>query len=303
MSYYDVLGVSKNASKDEIKKAYRKLAMKEHPDKGGDPEKFKKISEAYETLSDDDKRNQYDNPQPEFNPFDMFGNIFGQQKRRMKDHKHVIKLTLQDVYRGRDINLNIKIDTVCECVKTCTQCRGSGNVGISHPMLGMLIQQTCPRCGGKGIISGGCFSCKGSGKSEKMNRVQLKIPASVPDGYMERLPGMGEQAITPNDLSGDLIIVIQVTDHPLFKREGNNLVFTKKITFVESVIGFYMGIPHFDGEILHDTRPYGVLDPRRDYVIKGKGLRDGDLVLRFDITYPTKTITDGDREIVKQLFN
>jgi DnaJ family protein A protein 2 len=303
MSYYEVLGVQKNASKDEIKKAYRKLAMKEHPDKGGDPEKFKAISEAYETLSDDEKRQQYDNPQPEFNPFEMFGNFFGQQKRKMKDHRHMIRMSLQDVYRGRDVNLNIKIDEICECVNTCQQCKGSGQIGISHPMLGMLIQQTCPRCGGRGIQSSGCFACHGKGKREVLKRVHLKIPPSVPDGYMERIPGMGEQAITQNDLPGDLIIGVQVLEHPVFKREGNNLVVTKTISFTESIIGFYMGIPHFDGEILHDTRPYCVIDPRKDYIIKDKGLKGGDMILRFNVDYPTKHVSDEERETVKRIFN
>jgi DnaJ-class molecular chaperone len=302
MDYYQTLGVTRESSKDDIKKAFRKLAMKEHPDKGGDPEKFKKIAEAYEVLSDDQKRQEYDNPAPAFNPFDMFGNIFQQQNRTMSDHQHVINISLEDAYRGREVNLNITTEKMCSCTRMCDQCKGSGSVGISHPMLGMFIQQPCGRCGGKGF-SGGCVLCKACGRLNEKKKVLIKIPKGVKDGHSEIVQGMGEQAKKPSDIPGNLILIIKIQEHPLFKRDGDNLVFTKKISLVESLIGLYVGIPHFDGDILHDARQYGVLNPSNKYKIPGKGMNsNGSLVLKFEIQYPTKILSEKERELVKDIF-
>jgi DnaJ-class molecular chaperone len=303
MSYYESLGVDKTASKDEIKKAYKKLAMKSHPDKGGDTEVFKKISEAYEILSDEDKRNEYDNPRQQFNPFDVFGQMFGRQVRRLQDHRHVIKISLLDAYKGRGINLNVKMDKKCLCVKTCEVCKGSGNIGIQHPMMmGMIIQQPCGKCSASGVFSVGCLKCAGKGVLQETNRVSINIPAGVENGHQEILEGLGEQSINSNDIAGNLTIIIQVEEHSIFKRSGDDLIFTKKISLGESIVGLYVGIPHFDGDIIHDTRQYGIINPSKLYIVPGKGMTSrGSLQIKFDIQYPNVPITDDMRDEIKEL--
>lgn len=313
MSHYETLGVSKDASPSDIKKAFRKLAMKEHPDKGGDVEKFKKINEAYETLSDNEKRQQYDNPQPQipgfgegFNPFDIIGNIFQQHKRnvRMADHHHQIKVKLDDIYTGTHINLKISLQQICEdCVKKCTKCDGNGQVHMSHPMMhGLMMQTQCPQCQGNGTIGKGCSKCT-NGVLNTERKVQLFIPPGTENGHKYVFEGFGEQKNKPSDIPGNLIIEIAIQDHRNFKRDGNDLIFEKKITFCQSIIGVFMNVPHFSGDFIHDTRQYGIIDPNKFYDIDGKGMNpSGKLKIKFIIEYPLKKLTDGQREDIKKIL-
>lgn len=308
MSHYETLGVSNNASQDEIKRAYRKLAMKEHPDKGGDSEKFKKINEAYEILSDEQKRREYDNPMPQeipFNPFDMFGNIFSEQKRRLPDHKHIIRITLEDVYNGRLVNLNIKLDTLCEnCLIKCNNCRGTGQIPMSHPMMpGLALQVPCPQCGSSGFSRDSCSKCiRGVIVTER--RVSIRVKEGIQHGYKEILEGFGEQKKKPDDIPGNLIIEFHIIDHPIFKREGDNLLIIRKISFIDSIIGSYVNIPHFSGDFVFDTRPHTIIDPRKFYEVEGKGMnKNGKMKVQFDIEYPTIQLGQPVREQIKNIFS
>lgn len=295
MSHYETLGISKNSTQDEIKKAYRKLAMKEHPDKGGDAEKFKKINEAYEVLSDEQKRSEYDNPVPQgmpFNPFDMFGNIFQEQKRRLPDHKHIIKLNLEDVYHGKIINLNIKLDILCEqCIQKCKPCRGTGHMNMGHPMMpGLAMQIPCQHCSSTGFHRSGCKNCN-NGFTISERRVSISIKQGMNNGHTEILEGFGEQKKKPDDIPGNLIIEFNIQEHPIYKRDGINIIVTRKITFMESIIGSTIKMNHFSGDFTLDTKPFTIIDPRKYYEIEGKGLTpNGKMKVMFDIDYSNEEI-------------
>jgi DnaJ family protein A protein 2 len=280
MGYYEDLGVSKDASIEDIKKAYKKLAMKNHPDKGGDPEVFKRISEAYEVLGDPDRRNQHDNPvQP-----------FGFQR---PPARHVVVISLEDAYKGRVIKFNIGLQTNCACSRTCPTCGGRGSIGFEFmPM--MIIQQPCHVCQGAKVIRVGCNDCSGTGYKERRERVSIEVPPGVQSGYTVVLNGMG------ND-GNDLHIIVNISEHPIFKREGQDLICQRRISLLESLIGLHIGIPHFSGDLVHSES--GPIDPRKRYKIPGKGLPGGDLWVIYDVEYPKLPLSDATRESLKNIMS
>jgi DnaJ-class molecular chaperone len=296
---YDVLGLTRDASQDDIKKAYRKLAREHHPDKGGDPEKFKKVQEAYETLSDPQKRANFDqfgsaegpHGAPNMNDVfaQMFGGAFGGPRGpvRRADHHHDLTITLEEAYRGATRNLKVTLTKQCfACLKKCQQCRGAGNI---HMQMGpMSFRQPCPACNGQGGGASGCSECNFKSKKLEQLGVELKIPPGIEEGNSIVASGLGEQPLKPGENPGDLIFHVKIKSHPHLMRMGKDIVFSTKISFEDSVIGKKLTIPHFDGPIEIDTSEYGVLDPRRDYFIHGKGfVPGGHLRLSFDVLYPT----------------
>lgn len=282
---YEILGLEKGASDAEIKKAYRKLAMKHHPDKGGDPEHFKKIQNAYDTLSDPDKRN----PVPDF-----FSNMFGggghQRPVRRANHEHTITISLEDAWRGTVKNLKITLKKPCiTCRKKCPQCHGRGQVGMQ--MGPMILNHPCPNCRGIGSGSTGCSECSMSGTKLEQLNLELKIPAGIDDGATLIGHGLGEQPNTPDEEPGDVIFHIKIQDHPVFMKHGPDFIFQTKISFMDSVNGKIIEIPHFSGPITVNTSDWGVLDPREDYIMPGKGFRpDGKLRVCFNIVYPNSKL-------------
>lgn len=307
MSFYDILGVQKGSSKDEIKKAYRKLAMKEHPDKGGDPEKFKQISEAYETLSDDDKRHQYDNPQQQFGGIpeefhSMFSQMFNQHqgpsRRKMENEVREVNIPLQKIYTGTELKFKITLKQICEsCAVKCQQCRGEGVINMRHPMIPMMsMQQPCGSCQTMGVSFKGCSECSNGTKHiERM--IQIPIHKCCPDGHHVALEGFGKQKMKPGDIPGDLIIVVRVKND-VFERDGDTLIFRPKVSLLDSIVGYPCVIPHYSGSFICDTRRFGVIDPRRVYEIEGKGLRESSpMKIQFDIQYPEGPMTKKDLEI------
>jgi len=298
---YDVLGLTKDASEADIRKAYHKLARLHHPDKGGDPEKFKKVQEAYEVLSDPQKRENFDkfgtpdgggNPNGFPNPNDifaqMFGGAFGGQRGpvRRADHHHELKITLEDAYRGLSRTFKVTLSKPCfSCRRQCPQCRGRGTNLVQ--MGPMSFSQPCQPCGGLGGGSSGCQSCNFKSKKYEPLNLELKIPAGVEDGATLVAGGMGEQPQKPDEEPGDLIFHIKIQDHPELMRHGNDLVWSTRISFEDSVNGKVIQIPHFDGAIQINTSDWGVLDPREDYVIQGKGfVPGGKLRVSFNVVYP-----------------
>jgi DnaJ-class molecular chaperone len=300
---YDVLGLTRDATADDIKKAHRKLVREHHPDKGGDPEKFKKVQEAYEVLSDPEKRENFDRfgtaegnptgfsgPNPNDIFAQMFGGAFGGPRGPMRraDHHHDLKITLDDAYRGLSRTFKVTLTKPCfACRQQCPQCRGRGSVQIQ--MGPMAFNQPCPPCGGQGGGSSGCQECNFKTKKHEPLNLELKVPAGVEDGATLVAGGMGEQGQKPDEEPGDLVFHIKIQDHPELMRQGKDLVWSTRISFEDSVNGKVIQVPHFDGPIQINTSDWGVLDPREDYVVPNKGfVPGGKLRVSFNVVYPER---------------
>ena len=347
--YYEVLGLSKGASAEEIKKAYRKLAVKYHPDKNpGDKEaeeKFKEAAEAYSVLSDPDKKARYDQfghagvegAGPDFsNGFgdlndilnEMFGGAFSggfggfsgfgggrsnqrQQKvYRGRDIRVRVRLTLEEIAKGVEKEISIEKSVPCDdCggrgaksssdIRTCPACHGTGQVQrVVNTFLGQTVTySTCQQCGGEGkIISNPCRTCGGSGLVRKRETIKVKIPAGVEAGMQLTLHGEGHAAKN-NGVNGDLLVVIEEQEHPNFKREGNNLLYTKIISIPEAILGGDVEIPGIDGTYKIKVEP----GTQSGTVVrlKGRGLPTvngyggtGDLYVKFVVWIPKKIDKD-----------
>ena len=312
--YYEVLGVSKSASKDEIKKAYRKLALKYHPDKNkGDKaaeEKFKEGSEAYHVLSDDKRKNNYDQfghaafqgggGQSGFGNFDFsssFSDIFedvfgefgfggssqsrrGRRNNRGNDLRYDISIDLDDAFKG--IEKKINYTTYKKC-KTCsgsgarpgsapTACSYCGGQGRVRSSQGFFtIQQTCPECSGEGEqISNPCNSCSGAGKTQSNESVSVKIPKGVDDGTRIRIAGKGE-AGTKGGSSGDLYLFISIEPHDIFKRSEENLFYELPISIADAALGANVEVPSIAGGKTKIKIPSGTQSGKQ-LRLRGKGM-------------------------------
>jgi molecular chaperone DnaJ len=286
--YYEILGVKKDSSKDEIKKAFHKLAHQHHPDKkGGDEAKFKEINEAYQILSDDSKRAQYDRFGAytgggaaqggfegfDFNGFagagadfdlgDIFGDIFGGGRRakRGRDISVDIAVSFADSVFGTERQILITKVSQCDvcrgsgaepgsATKTCSTCGGSGKIHeTKRSIFGTFSSVTeCTTCHGTGKIPDKkCHECGGAGVLKKTEEVKVKIPAGIEDGEMIRLSGQGEAI--PHGLSGDLYIKIHVEKDPVFRRSGQNIETTIEIKITEALLGSERKLKTLDGEL------------------------------------------------------
>ena len=329
-SYYDILGVNKNATKDEIKKAYRKLAKQYHPDKNTDnnsKEKFQKIQEAYENLYDDHKRSLYDNKgnHPFFHPdergqggfpfFNFNFNFMSQNHNNKKnDEYYNLKINLSDVYFGLKKNFNIKKKYTCPtCRISCNTCNGSGSVQGQRVQIGPMIhfmQQTCNNCNGNGVIRNTnitCNDCESTGFKFKEKFIELNIPKGVENGKEFVYEEFGEQATRPNERSGNFIIKIQVESHNLFVRDNLNLVYNTNINLFETIIGKDIKIPYFDETIELNINKFGIINPNKEYIIIEKGLINdknerGCMKIKFNIIYPDKTLNPDDIISLKENF-
>jgi molecular chaperone DnaJ len=328
-SHYETLGVQKTSSKDEIKNAYHKLAKVYHPDKntGNDAkEKFQKIQEAYETLSDDEKRAQYDNPEPQFNiphnftqnfqqgfPFNIFNMHQPQQNLKKNNEYYTFKIKLSDVYFGINKNFNIKKKNMCnKCKIKCTLCNGNGVIQGQRIQMGPFVQfvnETCPSCSGNCVIRNNvnCNDCGSSGIIIKEKHIELKIPKGVEDGKEYLFEEWGEQAIKLNEKSGDFIIKIEVQKNDLFYRDNLNLTYTTQISLFESIIGKDIKIQHFDEIIDLNINRFGIINPKKEYIIVEKGLKNeknerGNLKIKFEILYSDKILTPEEIIMISDIF-
>jgi DnaJ-class molecular chaperone len=325
--YYNILGVLKNASDDEIKRAYKKLALKKHPDKnGGDDTEFKKINIAYETLSDKNKRHAYDNGTSHFdnmnqeNPFNHpFFNFHRNQNqqntlRKMNDHFYTCKISLKDVFFGTTKKLRVNRTRICKsCIKSCDVCNGSGKITQQIQMgpFSQIINRSCDTCNGTGKNKNNgnihCTKCESSGSINEENIFEIILDQGVETGKQIVFEEWGEQASKENEISGSFIVVIKVEEDPIFKRNNLHLRYTIDITLKESIIGKNISIPHFSDDFNIDTRGFGIINPEKEYIIYNKGLRDtnnknGDLYLIFKIIYPEKTLTDEEIKILNEIL-
>ena len=313
--YYDVLDVPKNASDDDLKKAYRKLAMKYHPDRNqGDgakaaEEKFKEAKEAYEMLSDAQKRAAYDqfghagvDPNmgagrgagPEgFGGFaeafgDIFGDIFGgsrrggggQQVYRGNDLSYAMEISLEEAAAGKDSQIRIPSWESCETCKgtgakpgtspkTCSTCNGSGTVHMRQGFFS--IQQTCPHCRGTGkIIPDPCTSCNGAGKVKRQKTLEVKIPAGINEGMRIRSTGNGEPG-TNGGPPGDLFIEIRVKPHEIFERDGDDLHCTVPVGLTTAALGGHIEVPTL-GAKAEIELPEGT-QHGKTFRLRGKGIK------------------------------
>ena len=312
-NFYNILDVPENASKEEIKKQYKKLAVKYHPDKeGGDEEEFKKISEAYEILGDDEKRKKYDMLGDDgwnnsdggmgmhMNAQDIFSQFFGsmndgfgglnmnmhshhqpEHKTKQKNHHlHIIEISLKDAFTGLQKQIKVTVQKPClNCNETCYTCQGKGMVTQMHRMgiFTQIVQGVCTECRGNGIrtnAKSSCSNCKGKGHTIEDHNISLKIEPGVQNGHHEKFAGLGEQKITNDDIAGDLIFEIRVREDEMFQRQGNDLHTEVTISLWDSIIGKEVNIPMFDSNIKIKTKELGngIIQPGKKYIITGKGM-------------------------------
>lgn len=292
---YDVLNLTSNCSIEEIKKNYKKLAVEHHPDKGGDANKFKEISNAYSILSDPQKRAEYDSP----------NNMFQQQCRNVV---HFIQITNKEAYYGEIKTLKIMLAKKCmSCCKICQICQGQGQINHLQRIgpFTTMTSRTCDRCNGSGkcvIGKSSCSICKGHGDYQEEKRVEIVIPVSVENGKHIIIKGCGEQIQTPNDIPGDLIIQVKIIPDPIFERNGLDLIYRQTITFKDSILGKTLNVPLYDGVYTVDISELGIIEPNKRYEIKGKGMKNGNLILLFQVKYPLVPLTIECKNVFNALF-
>jgi DnaJ-class molecular chaperone len=319
MSLYDKLGVPKESSKEDIKKAFRKLSLEHHPDRGGDEEKFKEISNAYETLSDDDKRKNYDltgNEVPQsfnpfaqgFNPFEFMFNQRAKRQdpmRKLDDTIYNIDVLLEDVYFGKTRKMAVTTNTKCSCHIVCNKCHGNGKIIIVR-QIGPMIQSmetNCDMCLTKGYIIKGCETCNNEGIVKNKEYYDVNIPIGCIDGYEKRIVGKGQQPFKPTEIPGDLVFKIKVLEHPSFKRRGNDLIYETIIIFINSICGSEVSIPHFEGNFkLNFIDVFGVIKEGNEYCIQGKGINEGNLILKFKVQEYSGKLDKEKRDKIRELL-
>lgn len=341
--YYELLGVNRTANEEELKKAYRKAAMRFHPDRNpGDKaaeEKFKELSEAYQILSDPEKRAQYDrfghaafdqtrggfsggfdfsgNFEDIFS--DLFGDIFGggqgggrRRARRGEDLSYNIEISFAEAAFGTEKTISIPRSVLCETCqgkrtkagtapKTCNTCRGSGQVRFQQGFF--TVARTCHQCGGQGsVITDPCDTCRGTGLGRKTTNLQVKIPAGVDSGARLKLRGEGETPPT-GGVPGDLYILIHVKEHPLFKRQDNTVICDIPISFPHAALGTEIEVPTLEGKIKlkvpAGTQSDSVFRLRGKGIVSLNGGRRGDQLVRVMVETPRK-LSARQREILEE---
>ncbi len=337
--YYEVLGVERGADPGAVKKAYRRLAMKFHPDRNPDDtaadEKFKEATEAYEILSNADKREAYDrhghagvDPQAggagfEGNFSDIFGDVFGDifsggrgggrgGAQRGSDLRYGLELDLEQAVHGDDVEISVPVLTACEPCSgkgskpgstpvTCQDCAGAGQVRVAQGFFS--IQQTCPRCRGAGqVITDPCNSCQGAGRVEKRKTLAVQIPPGVDTGDRIRLTGEGEAGMAGGP-AGDLYVQVEVREHAIFTRDGRNLYCEVPISFVDAALGGELEVPTLDGRVRLKIPPE--TQTNKMFRLRGKGVTPvrgggvGDLLCRVNLETPVK-LNDKQKDLLKQ---
>ncbi len=321
--YYEILEIDRNATEQDIKKAYKKLSKIHHPDVGGNEESFKEISEVYNTLSDKAKRQNYDrfghnNQRDNFNPFEGFNPFeFTRQQRRRptgRDLRVSINLTLEEIFNGASKTFKYKRNEPCTSCNgegghnkiTCPKCNGSGHI-VSQVLTQFGIMQsveTCNHCDGHGTTySETCTTCNGSGVQRIENEVTIDIPASIQDGVQMRYDGMGD--FVKGGLFGGLYVSLNELKHDKFVRDNNDLRYNLKLSYPDLVLGAKVEIPTIEGSIIRVSVPeYSKVGDNLRIVKKGFMMNQdrGDMFIMLDIDMPNK-IDNEERELLENLKN
>ncbi|ABZ77713.1 chaperone protein DnaJ [Shewanella halifaxensis HAW-EB4] len=339
--FYEVLGVGRDASEREIKKAYKRLAMKFHPDRNpGNKEaeaSFKEVKEAYEILTDGDKKAAYDqfghagvDPNRGGGGFgggadfgdvfgDVFGDIFGggrrggqRQAARGSDLRYNLELSLEEAVRGLTKELRIPTLAACDACDgsgakkgssptTCGTCHGQGQVQMRQGFF--AVQQACPTCHGRGkIIKDPCNKCHGEGRVEKSKTLSVKIPAGVDTGDRIRLSGEGE-AGEYGAPPGDLYVQVSVREHAIFQRDGNNLYCEVPISFSKAALGGEIEVPTLDGKV--NLKIPAETQTGRMFRMRGKGVKSvrshavGDLLCKVVMETPVN-LNERQKELLRE---
>jgi molecular chaperone DnaJ len=344
--YYEVLGVGRNASEEEVKRAYRRLAVKFHPDKNPDDphaeEKFKELGEAYDVLMDSDKRAAYDRfGHAAFasggagfggfhDPFDIFREVFGgsgfgggifetffggagartEDRQRGSDLRYDMQIGLEEAAFGVEKEIEIeKLDTCDKChgsgaepgsrTINCPTCGGRGQVISSRGFF--HVSQTCPRCRGAGeIIEKPCPKCHGEGRTEKLSRVKLKIPAGIREGSRLRSSHNGEAGIRGAP-PGDLYVVIHIKEHKVFRREDDDLYCEVPIAFSLAALGGEVDVPTLEGKahlkVLAGTQSGQMFKLRGKGIVNVNGRGRGDLFARLIVEVPSRLNAEQRRRL------
>ncbi len=341
--YYEILGVNKNASDDEIKSAYRQMAKKYHPDLNKTPEaaeKFKEVNEAYSTLSDKQKRANYDQfgsadgPQgfgggdgfSGFGGFEDIFNIFSnfgggraaQQREQGEDVNIDLTITFLEAAFGCEKEVNIHRKERCSTCKgsgaktgsssvTCGECNGTGRVTYTQQTLFGMTRTTgvCRNCGGKGkVVKEKCSSCKGAGVKATTAKIKVKIPAGIDNDQTLRLNGEGHQTASTTGIAGDLRIAITVENHNLLVRKGFDLFVDVYVPITTLMLGGKVEVPTLKGTTLIDVAP--LTQSNTKYTLKGKGIKylkgigSGDIVVTLKGEMP-KDIDKHSIKLIKEL--
>ncbi|XP_058085269.1 dnaJ protein homolog 2-like [Magnolia sinica] len=338
--YYETLGVSKGASQDELKKAYRKAAIKNHPDKGGDPEKFKELAQAYEVLSDPEKREIYDQYGEDalkegmgggggsHNPFDIFESFFGggafgggssrgRRQRQGDDVVHNLKVSLEDLYNGTSKKLSLSKNVLCAKCKgkgsnsgasaRCHSCQGTGTkISIRQIGPGMIqqMQQVCSECRGSGeVISekDKCTHCKGNKVTQEKKVLEVHVEKGMRHG--QKITFQGEADEAPDTVTGDIVFVLQLKEHPKFKRKFDDLYVEHTLSLTEALCGFRFTLTHLDGrQLLIKSNPGEVIKPGQYKAINDEGMphhqkpfMKGQLYIHFNVDFPDSGVLSLDQ--------
>ena len=333
--YYKILGVDKNASKDEIKKAYRTLVRTKHPDKGGSEEEFQNIQLAYDTLSDENKRKVYDEYGEEGikegmtgeEPTDIFDLFTGGGKknvrRKTKSVLQAMEVSLEDIFIGKEKYLEINRYRICKKCKgngskdpnantKCPGCNGKRIKLVVQRMGNTILQsqQTCPDCRGEGYIikdEDKCPTCKGKKVNQESKTLKIMLDKGAPDG--KRYTFEGESDESPGYDPGDVIIEIRIKKHPVFERTGADLTMKADISLLEALTGFQLLINHLDGRhVLINSKKGEIIKPGVIKTVKECGMpffdhptRFGNLYIKFNIHFP-KSLKDNQKEALFELF-